>query len=220
MESIKANVLIAGMLIVGCLDPHAPDISVFAAFETPEPALQGNLDMDTQSRIIQRGLKRESLKLNLEPLSESDSEDEIRLWVGFGLLTPRCFTSKRVGRVQKAMYYATKSKPAPEGAATKYGVEQIATVLGSPKSGWQNFEVFLRSRGIDSPIKLTSDLDLTDTDGEDIIIEVRSRGVYSMVFFPTETKSLDGLKARDVCQKIENEFNIKMGCSVPVRTKE
>jgi hypothetical protein len=212
---MRAYILIAGILVVGCQPAvtRTPDVKIFATVPTSELVFQGNLDMNTETRIVQRGLKRESLKLNLKTLNESDSDDEFRLWVGFGLMTPTCFTLKRVRGAEKAMYYATKSKRTSETSGMRYQVIKIANVLSSPKSGWKNLDVFLRNKGVDSPIKLTSDIDYPgDEDGETIVIEVKSRGVYNMVFFPTGTKSPDGLKALEICHKIETEFNIRMGC--------
>ena len=193
---MKSYILIAGILALVC-----------------QPVLQENVDVSSQNAAVQRSLKKESLKLNLKTLRESDSRDEMRVWVGFGLITPRCFTLKRVKGVEQAMYYATTSKRISDVPGKKYQVENIATPLTSPTSGWKAFDVFLKSRGIDSPIKLTSDFNYQpDPDGELLVIEMKSQGVYSMVFFPTVTKTPDGMKALDVCHKIENEFKIKMGC--------
>lgn len=165
----------------------------------------------SQSDIYERALKREAQELNLKNLSESNARDEVRLWVGFGLITPRCFVLKSEGGIEKATYYSTEPNPA-ETVRPKRGVK-VVLPLKTPKSGWNHFRTFLKDNGVAAPLRLTSDSDsLVDPDGEAIVIEVRSPRGYEMVFFPTTTKTPDGRKALGVCQKIESEFSVRMGC--------
>jgi hypothetical protein len=213
---MKLYSLFAGIVMVFCSQltiMHTMGYGLFMS-QVPTSVAQAAVDVNKQNEIVQTSLKEESIKLNLQPLTENQSQDEIRFWVGFGLITPRCFTLKRVKGAEESMYYATTSKRLPDAVPLRYQVENIATALASPKSGWTNLNGFLKTNGIDYPVGLKSDFNyLADPDGEMIVIEIKSAGAYSMVFFPTNTESPDGLKARSVCKKIEDEFNIKMGCS-------
>lgn len=214
---MNAYILIAGILVLAYQPAavHPVAAKLFATLQTSDSVFQSIPDVNTQNRILQRGLKSASLELNLESLSESDSDDQFRLWVGFGLLTPRCFILKRINGAEKATYHSVQRKRAAETALVN-----SATALKKPKSGWRSFDAFLKSKGVDSTINLTSDFDYpSDDDREIIVIEVRSRAAYEMVFFSTQAKSPDGVRALAVCHRIENDFNVKMGCSGPVSTK-
>jgi hypothetical protein len=51
-----------------------------------------------------------------------------------------------------------------------------------------------------------------DNDEEMIIIEVKSGAVYNMAFFFVRSETADARKAMSVCHKVEEEFEIRMGC--------
>src|SRR5713226_7348715 len=77
-----------------------------------------------QVEAIQGAIKRESLKLKIDNLRDdvSDAETEIRIWVGFGVLYPRCFIMREQHGRQEAFYIAPKisgSKAAREVKMTK-----------------------------------------------------------------------------------------------------
>lgn len=168
--------------------------------------------LQDQVEIIGRVIKRESQKLKINNLRDaaSEAETEIRVWIGFGMLYPRCFILKERNQRRKAVYIAPKTngtKMGPEVPITKLSLE-------SPRSGWNEFAEFIKKQGIDSPMKLSlEDQYVPDPDEESIAIEVKSQGNYEMVFYTLSTKSEDGQKALQVCQKIEQEFGIRMGCA-------
>ena len=179
--------------------------------QTRQSAWRSMLAADSQSDIYQRALAEESQNLNLKNLSESDAKDEVRLWVGFGLITPRLFVLRREDGIEKATYYSTE--PNPDKTLRPQTGIKVVLPLESPKSGWKNFRTFLKNNGVDAPLKLTSDVEsLIDPDSEAIVIEVKSARGYEMVFFPKSTKTADGQKALGVCHQIESEFNVRMGC--------
>lgn len=169
-------------------------------------ALQGQVE------IIQGAIKRESLKLKINNLKDaaSEAETEIRIWVGFGMLYPRCFVMKELNARREAFYITAKTNGSKAGGE----VPMTNLSLESPKSGWNEFAEFIKNQGIDSPMKLSfDDQYVPDPDEESIAIEVKSHGNYEMVFYTLSTKSADGHKALEVCRKIEHEFGIRMGCA-------
>jgi len=209
---MKVCILMVGTLIL-TLAPTAgrANAGLLPTFQTVHLSFQGNVDAFTQSDIYQRALERESQNLNLEKLSKSNSTDEVRFWVGFGLITPRLFVLKREGGIDKATYYSIEPNP-DKTAQPRSGVKVVLS-LESPKSGWKDFRAFLKSNGVDASLKLTSDSEgVVDPDSETIVIEARSARGYKMVFFPKNSKSADGQKALAVCHKIESEFSVRMGC--------
>src|SRR5947209_7299387 len=70
-------------------------------------------DLETtkeSERLMLQFLKRESLTLGIKNLSETaiDDETEIRVWVSFGTMYPRCFILKTLNGTHKAFYVAPK----------------------------------------------------------------------------------------------------------------
>jgi hypothetical protein len=89
--------------------------------------------------------------------------------------------------------------------------------LDPPKSGWDEFEKFLKAQGIDSPMRLSQESSqyIRSPDMQVIVIEVKSGDGYSMVFFHLDNKSDDAQRALSVCRRIEQDFYINMYCGSP-----
>jgi hypothetical protein len=161
-------------------------------------------------------IKRESLKSKINNLREevlSDSETEIRIWIGFGLAYPRCFILRYSNGHTKAFYLAPKPNGAKAATDSSGEVLISKAVLNAPASGWDEFNRFLKEQGIDAPLKLSLDeSQLPDPDAESMVVEAKSGTRYSMVFFSLHADSEDGRKALEVCRRIEREFNVRLGC--------
>src|SRR6266404_6134762 len=112
-----------------------------------EKALQGQVE------AIQGAIKRESLKLKINNLRDdvSDAETEIRIWVGFGMLYPRCFMMKELNGRREAFYIAPKTISGKTDVQGEVPMTKLS--LESPKSGWNEFAEFIKKQGIDSPMK-------------------------------------------------------------------
>lgn len=196
---------------------HASNVSTAPQMQSHPEDLKRREDLQRQYEAMQNAIKRESLELGMENLREhvtdSETETETRIWVGFGLAYPRCFILKNLNGKQKAFYVIPKKIVSK--AAMDIEVSMTKTVLDAPQSGWYEFERFLKSQGIDSPIRLSlDDKHLPDPDEESIVVEVKSGTSYSMVFFSLYTENEDGRKLLEVCRNIEREFNIKLGCGL------
>lgn len=177
-----------------------------------EKDVKGGKALQGQVEIIQGAIKRESLNLKINNLKDagSEAETEIRLWVGFGMLYPRCFIMKELNESRDAFYIAPKTND----IKTRRKVSIAKLSLEPPKSGWNEFAEFIKNQGIDFPMKLAfDDQYVPDPDEESIAIEVKSHGNYQMIFYTLSTKSEDGHKALAVCRRIEQEFGIRMGCA-------
>ena len=137
--------------------------------------------MQAQVEAIQGAIKRESLELKINNLKDaaSNAETEIRIWVGFGMLYPRCFIMKELNGRREAFYIAPKTN----GSKTMTKIS-----LESPKSGWNEFAEFIKKQGIDIPMRLSlDDQYMPDPDEESIAIEAKSHGNYGMVFYTLST---------------------------------
>lgn len=192
------------------------NVSSSAKTQLRSDELQRRIDLQSLDEVMQEAIKRESVKLRIKNLSDSvlTSDTETRIWVGFGLMYPRCFILKNTHGKREAFYIAPGIVGSKAARAAKGKLSGNKIVLDSPESGWDEFDKFFREQGIDSPIRLSLDREFRPApDGELIVVEVRAGTSYSMVFFSVFTESDDGQKALRVCRRIEQEFTIKMGCS-------
>src|SRR5712671_5626199 len=107
---MRVHKLLAGAVALACQSSVAfPfDVKPLEAFQPGKSIVQANSEINADYRLFRRAVKAESQKLALKNLSESDSRDEVRIWVGFGLITPRCFILKREGGSDSATYYSTE----------------------------------------------------------------------------------------------------------------
>ena len=161
---------------------------------------------ESDYEIVLRAVQSESKKLGIPSLSEapSNSASEVRIWVGFARAYPRLVVLKlEKGKEGAVFFTATRG---PQTTMTE-------SSLKTPRSGWIALQAFLRDRGVTSPIALAlDDKHIPDADEELIVIETGSGRSYSMVFFPTVTKAADGKRALEVCETMEREFDVQMGC--------
>ena len=117
-----------------------------------ENDVKGRKPLQAQVEVIQGAIKRESLKLKINNLRDSVADAEIRIWVGFGMLYPRCFMMKELNGRREAFYIAPKTN----GDKTEGEVPMAKLSLGSPKSDWNEFVEFIKKQGVDYPMKLSS----------------------------------------------------------------
>lgn len=160
-------------------------------------------------------LDRESQKLGIPSLrTRKHSGTEIRVWIGFGLAYARGFIFERQQERREATFVGPRVTDGRAAKDMQGKVLLFKSPLGVPRSGWSEFESFLKQMEIDSPIGLAVDKEyIAVPDAEKIVIEIKSQNDYSMVFYSLYTKSEDGKKALRLCAKIEEQFGIRMGCS-------
>ena len=202
-----------------CKRPEVPpndrglSASGYVQLDTDE--LKQKQDLRRQYQAVEMALKHESERLRIKNLSDSgsDSGTETRIWVAFGLRYPRCLILKSIDKKKAKAVYITANGIRGGVATTPEGGFIHQNTLGAPKAGWDNLDKFLKDQGVSSPIQLSLDEQhLDDPDEESIVIEVKSGTQYSLVFFSRYTETADGRKAVAVCQRIEEEFKIRMGC--------
>lgn len=164
---------------------------------------------------MQKEIREATAELQIDNLIDraSGKEDEIRIWVGFGLTYPRLFILRQTNGKPEALHITVTTASRRTGAGGAANPTPIRTLLGTPKSGWDEFERFLKSHGIESPIHLTRERDyVPNPDGRIIVFESKSGAEYSVVFFHLDNNAADALKAISVCQRLEKEFSIAMHC--------
>lgn len=179
-------------------------------------------ELNRRYQVMETEIKRVSEMVAVENLKDSiHDKHEIRVWVGFGRTYPRCLILRFVQEKPQATYLTLTAVRRRIGIGERMKRVVTKTPLGIPKSGWEEFEKFLKSQGLDSPIRLSQESSqyTPSPDGQSIAIEVKSGAAYSMVFFHLDNKAEDAQKALNVCRRIEQEFTIEMYCGVPTSTR-
>jgi|SRR6267142_1924106 len=169
-------------------------------------------ELKRRYETMETEIESASRKLAIENLNAVRVTDEIRVWVGFGLTYPRLFILQLSGE-RRATYLTLTTRH--DGIAGDKVQETIKKVtLGPPKSGWDEFEKFLKGQGIDWPMRLTQESSqyLRSSDVQVIAIEVKFGDHYGMVFFHLDNKSDSAQRALTVCRRVEQDFDINMYC--------
>lgn len=185
--------------------PHPPDSS----------AGSRSNELQAEYNDILVMLKQESTNFGIPNLRDvtSGSQTETRMWVGFGLAIPICFILNNRSGENTASYVGPEIVDNHAVLDTEGKVLITKTTLPAPKSGWDDFERFLKSRGVDKTLRLSPAKEpTTNPDVSYIVIEVKSGDSYSMVFYSLTKESGDRPKALEACQRVEQEFGIRMGC--------
>ena len=98
--------VLAGVCTAGCSSSASNEAkSSSRAFSASPVAYQS--DPQFQNQIMRDELKRASVKLHLGDLQQlqlGPTDTETRIWVGFGLLVPRCFVVKHVNGMHQAQF--------------------------------------------------------------------------------------------------------------------
>lgn len=172
-------------------------------------------ELKRRYEAMETEIDSESRKLKIENLKLIRGRDEIRVWVGFGVTHPRLFILQLSSERQATFLTLTTLRDGHAGDKMEETVTK--TTLDPPKSGWDEFEKFLKGQGIDSPMRLSQESSqyIRSPDVQVIVIEVKSGDDYGMVFFHLDNKSDAAQRALSVCRRIEQDFHINMYCGSP-----
>jgi hypothetical protein len=180
---------------------------------SPEASLGGlpQIPYDEMLRQV-AGMSKQAGIANLKDTKLSDVQTEIRMWKSFGLAYPRCFTLAISNGVPTASFTAPRVSGAK--AVFRNGNPVYANIrLKPPHSGWDNLLAYLKDHGIGSSIDLVSDKRFMPyPDAEELVLEMKNASQYTMVHYIDSTATADGKKAFGICQKMETEFDIRLGC--------
>ena len=149
---------------------------------------------------------------NLKDAKLPDDQREFRIWKGFGLTYPRCFILRIENGNASASFVAPKVIRG-KAVFNKGNPVYATNALSAPHSGWDNLVTYLREHGIDSSVDLSLDKRfMPDPDGEELVLEMTNASRHSMAYYDDSTVTGDGKKAFGICQNIEKEFDIHLGC--------
>jgi len=185
----------------------------FAPSPSPTPTIVGFPPMSYEEMAPELArLAKKTGIANLKNVNLSDSQTELRLWKAFGLAYPVCF----VLRINNTNPTASLVKPKVVGnkaVINKGNAVYVILSLNAPHSGWPNFLAYLKQNGIDSSIHLVLDKQHdVYPDAESLILEMKTGSYHTMAHYIDSTVSDDGKKAFAVCERIQKDFDIQLGC--------
>ncbi len=159
-------------------------------------------------------LSKEAGIPNLKDASLSDAQTELRLWKGLGLLLPRCFVLK-IDKGNPSASFASPKVAGNRGVFHKGKPVYVNKPLNSPHSGWPNLFACLKQNGIESSIDLALEKRYKPyPDAEVLILEMKTGSRHTLVHYIDSTVTNDGKKAFVVCEKVQNEFDLNLGCKL------
>ena len=162
--------------------------------------------------LMVANLSKQTGVANLKDTKLRDGQTEIRIWIGFGLITPRCFMiAIRRGRASAS--FLTVRVRGNKAVYRNGDFVYINPPVKAPRSGWGSFLAYLKQHGIGTSIELALDKrEIVDEDSEELVLEMKSGSRHAMAYYNVSTASVDGKKALEVCQQIRNEFDVNLGC--------
>ena len=180
---------------------------------SPNGKLELNQDRSIRnSRIVDKNISDLARKAGLQPLQHKklvDSEMELRLWGDIGLDEEKVVVIQMSDNKRKATLHTVKYGDKTSGKNRRN--------LLPPKSGWAELDSFLKlTRVVVLPLPFSFDpIDLPPiVDEGGVFLEINHGGQYDFIWYGQATESSDGKAVISICSKIEDEFQVNLGCSV------
>jgi hypothetical protein len=214
ITGIALAAAICGMALAGCGvgeerdEPGAtPVVQQAEALPSGGPIIEVDA-YDWIDRSLDKDLASLAKELELPELPEKPDPDrfEFRLWTGLGgLIDSRVLAVRADGREFRADYVVYGWRDGGMKVIEKRKLDE-------PRSGWNGIAFPFTSR-LTTPQGLRRDpyFDL-QRDEPIILLEVVQRGEYRRIFYGQSTKFADGVKLKETCEYIAEEFSVDLQC--------
>lgn len=213
MRFLISSIFFTILIAIGFACSGAPHTA--APTPSPTPNQRFKRTSEQQYESTTKGIKELARQLRIPNLSDvaSSRGTEFRLYIGFGLVFPRCFVYRSLDNKREAQLIEAKVRSDKAVFDRAGKIQPEVKVLAVPVSGWESFEKVLAENGVDSTIRLKFDeFDMVEPDEGSIVLELRTEQSYSAVSYTSDNDSGDGKKAKRICGLVEKEFGVKMGC--------
>jgi hypothetical protein len=184
-----------------------------------QQANNDKIEVDDQERIrnAENTIKNVSSDFNLTTLKEKTlqkNETELRIWAELGMDIVNCLILQKKNNSWSASLISANVKNGGFEKNSDGKVTFKTKVSLLPKSGWNSLDEYLIQKSIRSPLPYSLDTKKNPltTDNGINILEIKQSDNYSLVFYRDLTESQDGKTFMDVCNYLENEFDVKIGC--------
>lgn len=195
MKTLAIAFLIFGYAILHCV----------LLTRDAEPQIHGSrqetVSKSAEQDNLSRKLKSYSERFELHYLRETTlpvGETEVRIWVGFGLFTPRCIVFNDTNKGFETTYLTLSS----EDEVGKVNKETLVP----KRMELLKFREFILNHAVLRMNLHPDKLHMADPDQEIIVVEIRSASDYKLAYYAVSSKSQDGKVVRDFLKVIENEF--------------
>lgn len=186
----------------------------------PQPSLKNETDSLKEKVDVENWVKTTSKDFYLENLKEkrlSNDEKELRIWSeqSQGTILNCLVIHKSVEKWQAILYSVHVIGELGEYEKTPQGKNLVhKKILTDPTSGWKNINNYLIQQGIKTPLSFSWDTnqELIIEDEGSVTLEIKQGDNYDLVSYGEFTESTDGKTIVRVCNYLENEFRVKIGC--------
>lgn len=169
-------------------------------------------------KSIERAISKTSRDFdlrNLKDITLSKDDVEIRIWAELRYEIVNCLVLQKAKEKWNASLISVNVTDYGEYEKTKQNKISVnKRILPKPKSGWKNLNSFLIEKKIKLPLEYSLDLKTTMPVLEEgtVTLEIKEGDNYAVVNYKEFTDSFDGKSVVGVCNHLENEFKVKIGC--------
>lgn len=199
---------------LGCSSGHQT-FQTTTPSPSPTPDQRFRRSSAEQYESTTKGIKELARQLRISNLKDSQNfrGTEFRLYIGFGLVFPHGFIYRSLDNKREAKLINAKVRSDKAVFDRTGNIQPEVKVLVGPVSGWESFERALAENGVGTTLGLKFDeFDMVDPDEVSIVLELKTEQGYSAVSYTSDNDSEDGKKAKRICELIEKEFGVRMGC--------
>ena len=171
-------------------------------------------DIDERIKVAEEALRKNSIVFGIENLKQKKNPPyfEIRIWSDQEVLLHCLLISNRDGEWKASMLTGENTLNRRTGYTYLKKTKSLKNL--SPKSGWKEISDVFVSKGIRFPFlyKIDEVNKLPDPDEGNVVLEFRSEKRYGLVFYQKFSGSDDAKKIIELCKRLQNEFNVDLGC--------
>ena len=179
---------------------------------------RGKIDVPKYINSVETSIKKTSKDFGLQNLKDiklSDNEVEIRIWAELRYEIVNCLVLHK--SAEKWGASVVSARVADYGTYEKNKEGKIIVdnrKLSNPRSGWESVNSYLEQKNIHVPLPYAWDTQTNQffNDEGKVALEVKEGKNYSLVSYREFTDTSDGKTVINVCNYLENEFDVRIGC--------
>jgi len=191
--------------------PPSPERSILESHEMKKELTS---DINERIKVTEETLKKNSKIFGIENLKQKrDSSDfEIRIWSDDVTFLHCLLLSNKDGEWKASMLTGDMMLNRRTGYLYLKKTKSLRNL--TPKSGWKEISDIFFSKGIRFPFlyKIDEVNKPPEPDEGLVILEFRSEKQYGLVFYQILSDSDDAKKIIELCKRLQDEFNVDLGC--------
>jgi hypothetical protein len=183
-------------------------------FQSPENKKEQSSDINEKIKATEETLKKHSKVFGIENLKQKRnlSDFEIRIWSDDVTFLHCLLITNKDGKWKASMLTGDMMLNRRTGYLYLKKTKSLKNLF--PKSGWKEISNIFSRKGIRFPFLYKIDeLNKPPEPDEGLVkLEFKSEKQYGLVFYQKLSDSRDAKKIIELCKRLQNEFNVDLGC--------